>query len=193
MYIVKGIFILVFFLFCCIEVGKLWHRTGSYLEAALLGLSTMMAIFNVFCVPFHFMQVSFRILTVLFSVILGGLVVLSVVLSIRMKKKYTLFSFRPSFQLFFVLALALIGFQIFRLVAYQPVIYGDDVTYISMINDIKNTGLIQGLLTKTGEVTPPWSSKYMLTSYYPFLAYWCTIFDFHPLLFFKTFFPVLTT
>lgn len=192
MYIFKGIVILAVILFCSIEIGKLWKREAGYLEAALLGLATMMAFFNLVCIPMHILQISFSVLCIVFSVFLASTTLLSVVISIRQKKHLHIFGYPLTFHVFFVTALALIIYQIIRLVVFQPVIYGDDQTYLTMINDIVNSDHIQGLRVDTGTEMPPFSLKYMATSYYPFLAYWCKVFRFHPLLFCKTFLPILT-
>lgn len=193
MYFVKGLLIIAILLFCSIEVGKLWSKTGNYLEDALLGFATMMAVFNVFCVPMHILEIRFTVLCVVFSVLLIAAVLVSLVLSVKRKRRETLFQYRVSFQLFALLAVILIAYQIWRLVVMEPAIYGDDTTYIAMINDIKNSDHIQGYGVWSGIESAPYSPKYIMTSYYPFLAYWCKIFDFHPLLFCKTFYPILTT
>lgn len=192
MYIFKGIAIIAVIVFCCIEIGKLWKRDAGYLEAALLGLATMMAVFNLLCIPMHILQIPFTVLCVVFSVFLAGITVLSVTISIRQKDRRHILGYPITFHVFFAIAMVLIIYQIIRLVVLQPVVYGDDQTYLTMINDIVNSDHIQGLRVDTGTEMPPYSLKYMATSYYPFLAYWCKIFDFHPLLFCKTFLPILT-
>ncbi len=193
MYIVKGIIILLIICFCCVEVGKLWYREGNCLETGIMGLMTMMAVFNLLCIPMHIFEVPFTVLCIAFSIFLVTGVTLSLVISLRKKKRFPVTQYKLRFQLFFIIALGLVVYQIWRLVTLQPVIYGDDETYLTMVNDIVGSDHIQGLNTETGTEVSPFSLKYMATSFYPFLAYWCRIFHFHPLLFCKTFFPILTT
>lgn len=193
MYIVKGTCIILSLLFCSIEIGKLWYRRGTYLEATLLGFATMLAVFNLFCIPMHLLQVPFMALFVIFSMLIVAGVVVSLVLSIREKKRFPIVRFRIQRNFFFLVGVAIMCYQIWRLAVLQPAIYGDDVTYLTMVNDIIYSDRIQGYETYTGVEVPPFSLKYMATSYYPFLAYWSKLFDFHPLLLYKTFYPILTT
>lgn len=193
MYFIKGIIIILLILFCSIEVGKLWYRKGNYLESSLTGFITMMALFNLLCIPMHILEVRFSILCMIYSIILIAMVICSLSISILRRKRFDFFAYKLHVQLFLLLALVLIGYQIWRLITLQPVIYGDDETYLTMVNDIVGSDHIQGLRTDDGTEVPPFALKYMATSYYPFLAYWCKIFHFHPLLLCKTFFPVLTT
>lgn len=193
MYIVKGLFIIAVMLFCCVEVGKLWKRTGTYLESAILGFATMMAAFNLFCIPMHIMQVRFTVLCVVFTVFLVCVVAISLFLSFTRKRSYKLIQYKPGINLFLIAAAVIMVIQIWRLFVYQPIVYGDDETYLTMVNDIVSSDHIQGRYIETGAETAPYSLKYMATSYYPFLAYWCRIFHFHPLLLCKTFLPILTT
>lgn len=193
MYFVKGILIILIILFCAIEVGKLWSRRSNYLKDALLGFATMLAFFNLFCVPMHILEIRFSILCGIFTAFLVASVALSLFLSVVRKRRDTIFSVSVRFNLFCLLAVGLICYQIWRLIVYEPAIYGDDFTYLSMVNDIRNSDRIQGYGYWSGIDSPPYSPKYIMTSYYPFLAYWCRMFDFHPLLFCKTFYPILTT
>ena len=193
MYIIKGFLIIAVMLFCCIEVGKLWNRSGNYLEAALIGFATMLAVFNLFCIPMHIFGVSFTVLCICFSVFLIGAIVTSLILTFRRRRSYTLLKYKPGINVFLILAICMIILQIWRLFVYQPQIYGDDETYLTMVNDIVTSDRIQGRYIESGIETEPFSLKYMATSYYPFLAYWCRIFHFHPLLLCKTFLPILTT
>ncbi len=193
MYIVKGIAIIIIMLLCCTLVGKLWKRQGNLLEASLLGFATLLAIFQLICMPFGLAGQPFHVVCNLFLGILIGLVALSLVLSIVQRRKYTLFAYPKKFHLFLLFALILIIWQIVRQVAMQPQVYGDDTVYIGLVNDIRTSDVIQGRIPKSGAdlALADTNLKYIFSCYYQFLAFWCRLFDFHPLLLMKTFLPIL--
>lgn len=193
MYILKGIVIIIIMLLCCTMVGKLWKRQGNLLEASLLGFATLLAVFQLICMPFGLAGQPFHVVCSLFLGILIGLVGLSVVLSVVQRRKYTLFSYPKKFHLFLLLALILIVWQILRQVLYQPQVYGDDTVYIGLVNDIRTSDVIQGRIPKSGAdlALADTNLKYIFSCYYQFLAFWCRLFDFHPLLLMKTFLPIL--
>lgn len=193
MYIVKGIAIIIIMLLCCMFVGKLWKRQGNLLEASLLGFATLLAIFQLICMPFGLAGQPFHVVYNLFLGILIGLVALSLVLSIVQRRKYTLFAYPKKFHLFSLFALILIIWQIVRQVAMQPQVYGDDTVYIGLVNDIRTSDVIQGRIPKSGAdlALADTNLKYIFSCYYQFLAFWCRLFDFHPLLLMKTFLPIL--
>ncbi len=193
MYIVKGIVIIIIMLLCCIFVGKLWKRQGNLLEASLLGFATLLAIFQLICMPLGLAGQPFHVVCNLFLVILIGLIALSIVLSIVQRRKYTLFAWPTKFHLFLLLALILIVWQILRQVILQPQVYGDDTVYIGLVNDIRTSDVIHGRIPKSGAdlALADANLKYVFSCYYQFLAFWCRLFDFHPLLLMKTFLPIL--
>ncbi len=95
---------------------------------------------------------------------------------------------------YFDIALIIVVYQLVRYVVKQPYIYGDDVTYISMITDFVDTNAIY---TKTwaGQLTPTplneISYKYVFTSYYPFLGMISMLSGIHPLILCKTALPII--
>lgn len=105
---------------------------------------------------------------------------------------------RPSFAYFknplFDAAIVIVLYQVARYVIKQPYIYGDDVTYITMITDYVDTNAIY-VKTWTGQVEPlPLSAvsfKYVFTSYYPFLGSISILSGLHPLILCKTVLPVI--
>lgn len=193
MWIFKGLFIISLIFFCALQVGKLWKRQGTYLEAVLLGFTTMLTCFELLSVPLCLLKADFRLLCLLYTLVIAALIIWSLVGDFRGERSYTFFSFRPQISFLFFMAIVLIAVQIGRQVILQPQIYGDDVTYLAMVNDIRSTNVIYGLNPWTGggisldKVSP----KYVFTSYWQFLAYWCKLFDYHPLLLCKTFLPIL--
>lgn len=193
MYIVKGIAIIIIMLLCCMFVGKLWKRQGNLLEASLLGFATLLAIFQLICMPLGLAGQPFHVVCNLFLGILIGLVALSLVLSIVQRRKYTLFAYPKKFHLLLLFALILIIWQIVRQVAMEPQVYGDDTVYIGLVNDIRTSDVIQGRIPKSGAdlALADTNLKYIFSCYYQFLAFWCRLFDFHPLLLMKTFLPIL--
>ena len=94
---------------------------------------------------------------------------------------------------YFDIGLIVVILQVIRYVVKQPYIYGDDVTYITMVTDIVDTNAIY---TKTwvGQIDPtPLSEisfKYVFTSYYPFIGMISIITGLHPLILCKTVLPV---
>lgn len=193
MYIIKGIVIIVIILTCCIFVGKLWKREGNLLEASLLGFATLLAIFQLLCMPFGLAGQPFHVVCNLFLAVLISLVALSIVLSIVQHRKYPIFAYPTKLHLFALLALALIIWQIVRQVILQPQVYGDDTVYIGLVNDIRTSDVIHGRIPKSGAdlALGDANLKYVFSCYYQFLAFWCRLFDFHPLLLMKTFLPIL--
>lgn len=193
MYIIKGIVIIVIILTCCIFVGKLWKREGNLIEASLLGFATLLAIFQLLCMPFGLAGQPFHVVCNLFLAVLISLVALSIVLSIVQHRKYPIFAYPTKLHLFALLALALIIWQIVRQVILQPQVYGDDTVYIGLVNDIRTSDVIHGRIPKSGAdlALGDANLKYVFSCYYQFLAFWCRLFDFHPLLLMKTFLPIL--
>ncbi len=105
---------------------------------------------------------------------------------------------KPDFSMlknpYFDIALIIIIYQLVRYVVKQPYIYGDDVTYITMITDFVDTNAIY---TKSwaGQLIPtPLSEisfKYVFTSYYPFLGMISILSGLHPLILCKTIIPII--
>ncbi len=193
MYIIKGIAIIILILACCVFVGKLWKRQGNLLEASLLGFATLLAIFQLISMPLGLAGQPFHVACNLFLGVLIALVGLSVVLMVMRRRRYTLHAYPPKIHLLLLTALALIVWQILRQVIWQPIVYGDDSVYIALVNDIRISDVIQGRVPRSGAdlALSDTNLKYLFSCYYQFLAFWCRLFDFHPLLLMKTFLPIL--
>lgn len=201
MYFVKGLVIVAIIAIMTYLTGKIWRRETSVLETMLLGFATELAVFNVLCIPMNLTQTSFVVLCACFGSFLGLVIVINVYLFLTGKATYPLIGNwkekglhlpKMSFHWMLIPALLIILYEMYNMVFLQPLAYGDDTVYMTMVNDIRETNIIHGLNNGSNDYIDisGVSYKYLLTSYYPFLAFWSKICHFHPLLLCKTFLPI---
>lgn len=173
---------------------------GSYLEEKLLpmylvGFSVMLFLFQVLCVPLLFLHISFTVLCAIYWGIIAALCIGAVICGCGKKViedgKRTPQKIKQ-INIMLVLAFGIIVVQAARMVIKTPYIYGDDVTYLAMVNDILSTDKLYSLNAMTGNEIPleSVSHKYLFTSYYPFLAAIAKVINLHPLILCKTVLPI---
>lgn len=157
------------------------------------GMLLMVAMLQLVCIPFIFLQLPFHTLAVFFDVLLVILSALSLwknqdrIRAVKIGgKKY----FR---SLFWVIAVILIIIQIATSVFLTPLYEhsGDDVTYITMANDTVETDRIYRTDFMTGceQALTAVSPKYTLTSFILFTSYLAKISGLHVLTVCKTILP----
>ncbi len=184
-------------------VGLLFCKKEQVIETYVMGMAAMMAVFFFLCEYWIWKQLPFGDLCKLFLLILGVLCLVSYGRFFyqgfrneekKSEEKLSLFGWKKAeISIYGVICLLLIVYQIGRVFFLEPVIYGDDTTYISMVNDIVESDLLYGIDTITGyplESLQYVSSKYLLTSFFPFLAFFCKCMNLHALIFCKTLYPV---
>lgn len=169
------------------------------LDRFIIGFCAEQALFFLVYIPAILMSWTSMALTIIGAVVISLAGAIGTWLRMKRssdKKEFAALT-KPDFSYFknpyFDIALIIVIYQLVRYVVKQPYIYGDDVTYITMITDYVDTNAIY---TKTwaGQLTPtPLSEisfKYVFTSYYPFMGMISMITGLHPLILCKTVIPV---
>jgi len=157
----------------------------------LIGFTSMLCIFYVLCLPMLFLQVRFTNLCILYWIVIIILCIVAILkkkIQQIIKEVMKLVASMDNLNIYLVAAMFFIAFQIARIIVKTPYIYGDDVTYLSMVNDILSSDIIHGLKTTTGSEIALYSvsHKYLFTAYYPFLACLAKITMLHPLILCKS-------
>ena len=169
------------------------------IDRYIIGFCAVQALFFIIYIPAILMSWSSLALTIVAAIAITilGCIGSGIRLHKSNNKKEFIALTKPNLSFFknpyFDIALIIIIYQVVRYVVKQPYIYGDDVTYITMITDFVDTNAIY---TKTwaGQIDPtPLSEisyKYVFTSYYPFMGMISILSGLHPLILCKTVIPV---
>lgn len=169
------------------------------IDRYIIGFCATQALFFLIYIPAILMSWSSMTLTIVGAVVitLGGAIGAGLKLYKSKDKKDFMAITKPDFSFFknpyFDIALIICIYQVIRYIVKQPYIYGDDVTYITMITDFVDTNAIY---TKTwaGQAFPtPLSEisfKYVFTSYYPYMGMISILTGLHPLILCKTVIPI---
>lgn len=169
------------------------------LDRFIIGFCATQALFFLIYIPAIIFSWSSMALTVVATIVISlvGLIGAGLRFYKTNDKKEYLALNKPDLNFFknpyFDVALIIVIYQLVRYVIKQPYIYGDDVTYITMITDFVDTNAIY---TKAwaGQIDPtPLSQisfKYVFTSYYPFMGMISILSGLHPLILCKTVIPV---
>ena len=169
------------------------------IDRYIIGFCATQALFFLIYIPAILMSWSSMTLTIVGAVVitLVGAIGAGLRLYKSKDKKDFMAITKPDFAFFknpyFDIALIICIYQVIRYIVKQPYIYGDDVTYITMITDFVDTNAIY---TKTwaGQIDPtPLSEisfKYVFTSYYPFMGMISILTGLHPLILCKTVIPI---
>lgn len=169
------------------------------LDRYIIGFCSVQALFFLIYIPAILLGWSSLALTIVAAVVISltGIAGAGIRLYRYNDKKEFIALTKPDLSFFknpyFDIALVVIIYQVVRYIIKQPYIYGDDVTYITMITDFVDTNAIY---TKTwaGQIDPipltEVSFKYVFTSYYPFLGSISILTGLHPLILCKTVIPV---
>ena len=194
--IIAVIGLIMIFGICPMLIGKIVlgdtsRRSSFYIYIS--GFICMLAVFHILCMLAIWQEFPFHILTYMYTVIISALLVLCI---FRYRNEISGIKIRmPNIRknLLLYICLGLILAQIIWQCSHTPYIYGDDFSYITMINDIVESDTIYGINYRTGQVHSVYETmyKYLLTSYYPFLAMVATICKIHPLILCKTLLPIL--
>lgn len=169
------------------------------IDRYIIGFCATQALFFLIYIPAILMSWSSMTLTIVGAVVitLVGAIGAGLRLYRSKDKKDFMAVTKPDLSFFknpyFDIALIICIYQVIRYIVKQPYIYGDDVTYITMITDFVDTNAIY---TKTwaGQIDPtPLSEisfKYVFTSYYPFMGMISILTGLHPLILCKTVIPI---
>lgn len=170
-------------------IGKLVIKNENILEQYLMGFAVCMAIFEVICIPMNLLEIDFLYLCIVYGILIGLLCIISI---LKSNKKNNNIVSKNKVDIIFALAVGIIIYQIIRVVICTPAIYGDDIAYITMVNDIKSTNIIHGLDYFNGRNIDviDVSHKYLFTTYYQLLAVLSKITALHPLILCKTILPI---
>ncbi len=153
-----------------------------------VGILVMLAVMQLYSVPFTLLQCSFTSLVILYS----GTLALFCVFSLLRRRRYLAKLFQNAGSLIkradkkWFLLVALIYLPVIALSFFTPYIYGDDKTYLTMVNDIAASDTLYMIDTATGEPITWVSAKYALSSYWTFLAWLVKITGIHTLILCKT-------
>ena len=169
------------------------------IDRYIIGFTAVQALFFLIYIPAILMGWSSRTLTAVAAILISLVSGAGAVLRYKKaadKKEFIALS-KPDLSFFknpyFDIALIIVIYQLVRYVLKQPYIYGDDVTYITMITDFVDTNAIY-VKTWAGQIDPtPLSEisfKYVFTSYYPFMGMISILSGLHPLILCKTVIPV---
>ncbi len=169
------------------------------MDRYIIGFTAVQALFFLVYIPAILMGWSSRSLTVVAAIVisLAGFAGSSLRYCKAKDKKALVALKKPDLGYFknpyFDIALVIVIYQVIRYIVKQPHIYGDDVSYITMITDFVDTNAIY-VKTWAGQVDPtPLSEinfKYAFTSYYPFMGMISLLTGLHPLILCKTVIPV---
>ena len=169
------------------------------IDRYIIGFCAEQALFFLVYIPAILLSWSSMALTITAAIIitLAGVIGAGLRLYKSKDKKEYIALTKPDFSFFknpyFDIALGIVIYQVVRYIVKQPYIYGDDVTYITMITDFVDTNAIY---TKTwaGQIDPtPLSEisfKYVFTSYYPYMGMISILTGLHPLILCKTVIPI---
>lgn len=153
-----------------------------------MGLMLMLMVMQLLSVPMTLMRVPFSTLTISYTVILLVFCAVALVFhkdylkQIGAHAKGILRNLERKW--FFVVAVIMIPVVV--LAFTTPYIYGDDRTYITMVNDILESNALYQTDFVTGESAPWVLSKYSLSSYWTWIAYLAKVSGLHPLILCKT-------
>ncbi len=170
------------------------------IDRYIIGFCAVQALFYIVYIPAIVFSWSSRTLTYAAAIIItivgvGGALARYNKASDR--KEYLALT-KPNFSYlknpFFIGALLIIAYEMWIYAVKEPYIYGDDVTYMTLVTRFVDTNAIY---TKewSGQVDPtPLSDinfKYVFTSYYPFLGMISILTRLHPLILCKTVIPLI--
>lgn len=153
-----------------------------------MGLTEMIAFMQLISVPMTLGKVSFSVLYRSYTFVMLCMLILAVVL----RRKYIWKMVQRAAGRIRVadskwwIVIVFIFIPIIILAFYTPHIYGDDTTYITMVNDILSSDTLYLIDTHTGEPVSWILSKYSLSSYWTWIAYLAEISGLHPLILCKT-------
>ena len=171
-------------------IGPYLHRenAGTLTFTYFLGLMLMLALMQIISVPMTLTKMPFSRLFYLYSAVLFLLGLFAVIIRRRYlgevwlnaKERISHADKKWAWViLFLIVTVGLLSIT-------TPHIYGDDKTYIAMINDIISSNTLYLTDVETGEAANWILAKYSLSSYWTFLAWIAKATGLHPLILCKT-------
>lgn len=153
-----------------------------------MGLMLMLMVMQLLSVPMTLLRVSFSALTLSYSAILAVLCAIVFIFHRDYLKKIAAHGkgIFINLERKWIFVAAVIMIPVLILSFTTPYIYGDDRTYITMVNDILESNALYQTDFATGESAPWVLSKYALSSYWTWIAYLAKISGLHPLILCKT-------
>ncbi len=170
------------------------------LDRYLIGFAAVQALFFIVYVPAICFSWSSRVLTYTAAIIITVVGIGGALLRYYRapSRKDFLALSKPNLAYlknpFFLIAICIILYEMWIYATKEPYIYGDDVTYMTLVTRFVDTNSIY---TKSwaGQVVPTQLSeisyKYVFTSYYPFLGMISILSSIHPLILCKTILPLI--
>lgn len=157
------------------------------------GVMEMLCLMQIFSVPMTLAKLPFSMLVMGYSAVLGILALLVLIFRRDVLKETfcrAAHTVKGAGKIWIVIV-AVIFIPAVLLTFYTPYIYGDDKTYLTMVNDIVSSNTLYLVDTVTGEAQSWVAAKYALSSYWTFLAYLAKVTGIHPLILCKTLLPYL--
>lgn len=174
---------------CVLKATSKDIKSLSVSRCIVDGLIILYAIFHVLCIPITLLKLEFSVLCHIYTLVIDLIIILGVLCCFKKC------AFKPKTKKKSLYAYATIGIillQIMVLVMGNIYQYGDDKTYLALVNDIVENNHLYLTDWKTGlDINlDNVSVKYVFTSYYPFLAYISVLSGLHPLIVCKTILPI---
>ncbi|MGN0428119.1 MAG: DUF6077 domain-containing protein [Agathobacter sp.] len=190
-----GIIILLFF-FSVVPVllGELFVRPikrinkDNFVFVYMIGILVWVAISEILSVPMTSLSAKFSTFVWTYNGILLVLIFLSLILcrkQIMLLLSNTWEVIRNMDKRWWLVLLA-VFIPVIYLSFRDLYAYGDDKTYISMVNDILSSNTLYLIDADTGKPMPYVQSKYCLSSYWTWIAYLAKMSGLHPLILCKT-------
>lgn len=186
LFIVLGIFPILAGTILSAHINR--DNSGTLTFSYFMGLILMIAVMQIISVPMTLRKVSFSVLYKSYIAI----ILMLVLAAVAFQRKYMMDIIKKAWQRVqyadrkWWIVGGLIIFPIIVLAFYTPHIYGDDTTYITMVNDILSSDTLYLIDTHTGEPVTWILSKYSLSSYWTWIAFLAKISGIHPLILCKT-------
>jgi hypothetical protein len=159
----------------------------------MLGFMTVLAVSEVLSVPMTILKCDFRLFVGVYSILLAVLFFTGCTVGrtqIRLLAQETFARIKQTDR-YDVLVLAVVFVPVVVLLFYTPYIYGDDKTYIALVNDILTSNRLYLTDVATGGDWTRLNAKYALSSYWTWVAYIAKITGIHPLILCKTVMGIL--
>ena len=164
------------------------ENAGTVTFSYFMGLTVQIAVMQLLSVPMTLKKMSFSLLYKSYSIIL----ILLVISAILLRRKYiakmlqaAVLRIRYADRKWWIV-IGMIFLPMVILAFLTPHIYGDDTTYITMVNDIVSSDTLYLVDVNTGESVAWILPKYSLSSYWTWIAYLAKVSGIHPLILCKT-------
>lgn len=192
MRILGFLYLLIFlpFILGNLIIGKKEYN-GNFISSFIIGFLSILSIFHVVYLFIMIGRLQFHILYYCYIAILSLLGIFGIIIMMKEHRKFKIERIHLKSKLLYLCFLMVLAQMIWQ-ITHTMFIYGDDFSYITMVNDIVESDTIYGINYHTGELQDVSDTlyKYLLTSYYPFLAVLAKFCNVHPLIVCKTILPI---